>query len=64
MDEYADIEDEAKNVIGKVDRVSMRVLAPNQRVDDALAAGEQIYMRRSKGIRTPLSVIDPKKRRR
>lgn len=61
--DYADIEDLAGNVIGKIDLTTMRVVAPNRDVDAAVAAGALIYMRQN-GIRSLLSVDEPKKRRR
>lgn len=61
--EYADIEDVAGNIIGQIDVASMRVLAPNYAVDEAIAAGAAIYMCRN-GIRSILSVDKPKGRRR
>lgn len=61
--EYADIEDEAGNVIGKLDLSVMRVVAPNRTVDQAIESGAAIYMRKN-GIRSTLSPEKPKKRPR
>lgn len=41
------------NVIGQLDLSTMRVLAPDRRVDEAVEKGEQIFMRRD-GIISPL----------
>ncbi|RUX50043.1 hypothetical protein EOA33_10755 [Mesorhizobium sp. M4A.F.Ca.ET.050.02.1.1] len=62
--EYADIEDINGNVIGQLDLSTMRVLAPNPRVDEAVEKGEPIYMRK-KGARiaTILTPDKPKSRR-
>ncbi|MER8910960.1 hypothetical protein NKH99_25415 [Mesorhizobium sp. M0854] len=63
MGEFADIEDINGNVIGQLDLSTMRVLAPNARVDEAVEKGEPIYMRKSgSGIRTILTPDKPKKR--
>jgi hypothetical protein len=56
MGEFADIEDINGNVIGQLDLSTMRVLAPNARVDEAMEQDEPIYMRKSgSGIRTILT---------
>ncbi len=63
MTDRADIEDDAGNVIGAIDLTTMRVVAPNHRVDAAIEAGDPIYMRKN-GIRTILSVDRPSRGRR
>ncbi len=60
--EHVEIEDEAGNVIGHLDAKTMRVVAPNRRVDQAIESGESIYMRRN-GIRSILTPEKPKRRR-
>lgn len=45
MEEFADIEDEAGNVIGTINLTTMRVLLPNPRFMKALATKETIYLR-------------------
>lgn len=60
--EYADIETADGEVIGKLDLSTMRVLAPNRRVDQAIADGKAIYMNKN-GIRSILSEKPVQRRR-
>ncbi len=63
--EYADIEDINGNVIAQLDLSTMRVLAPNRRVDEAIVNGKAIYMRKKgQTIATILTPNPPKQRRR
>jgi hypothetical protein len=61
--EFADVGDTNGNVIGQLDLSTMRVLAPNRRVDEASEKGESIYMRKKgPGIATILTQDKPKRR--
>ena len=64
MEEFADIEDEAGNVIGTINLTTMHVLLPNPRFMKALATKETIYLRNyGKATRTLFLPDEPTKAR-